>query len=76
MTRTQRATTDLVVLMFAGTVVFVVVVVTVGMLFARWLWPNTDLTSWEGVVHQLLIAMLGGVAGFVFGKKVGNGVKE
>ena len=65
---TSRPTGDLLVLMFAGTICFMVIGSGVAVVFVRVTNPTSDVSQSVGVIADIINTMLGLTAGFVAGR--------
>jgi hypothetical protein len=66
--RQQRSTPDLIVIMFAVIIAFVVLVAVIGGIILRITSPNADIDNLIGWAGDLTNTLIGAVVGYIAGK--------
>lgn len=64
----KRSTTDLLVLMIAGTVCAAILVTIVALSVSEFYHPNTDTSKVAGAIVNVINTMIGLLAGFLAGR--------
>jgi hypothetical protein len=68
----HRSTTEIVVLMLTALISVVLLIMVLGAVTARILYPQMELLSITEAVSQMLSTIIGGVVGFISGRAYGR----
>jgi len=75
----NRSTVDVVVILLAGMVAITILLATIGIILARILHPDLDMTKGGEAILGVITTVVGALVGFVGGRAVGkneaNGIK-